>query len=600
MPAQDHMRLTLTKKNWHSVRNGQILICCQAQALRKLQELSNDFKDWNILAPAEFSSALKRLNGFFAIIMHSDERTAIAVDKVRSIPLFYSIDKKEFLIADNANLLQDTSTTGKTRTLKGVDPVSAAEFAAGLYLNGSRTLDRNIRQVQAGEWVELCSSPTAKSVKAHDYFRLSYQFDGKYNGTCFNDSLSEVTNKSIDNFLSIADNRQIVLPLSGGYDSRLLAIKLVERGANNLMAYSYGVNEHCPEVVTAQQVAKTLSIDWIFIPDTQQDWEEAWPTKTRQKFGLNAANLCSFPLVQDWLVVKKLEQTGKLQTSAIFCPGHTGDFVSGGKIPQSIISHTGKLTFNSQFSDDADQALDQLAQLIADREFAHSNINKYRFDIETRIREHLGSPVENTQKVDAEFLVQRLYDWAWRHRQSKYIVNSVRVYEDHGYDWWLPFWDSTFLEFWAHVPLSQLVGQTHYIEYVKTAYAEIAETNYDKSANEPNEALTENAARNLWVRSPLLQKVRAFLPYRVQETASKLKRRIKGARYSNSIMPVPSQPFTQIRSQPTTTSKVRVHSTKYVLPSCPPVDALGLLAQEFVEELLDNDVTCEPTEACTE
>gem|GEM_PF-2565037 len=595
--TEDGLRLSLQRQCWHSVENGQILVCCQTQALPNLQVQTNNFKDWHTLAPTEISATLQQLNGFFAIIMRNEERIVIAVDKVRSIPLFYSINKKEICIGDDANLLRNSNTTGDSDALENIDPVSVAEFTAGLYLNGAHTLDRSIRQVQAGEWVELYSSPANKPVTTHDYFRLNYKFDGVYNESGFNDGISKAINVAVDNMLTITGERQIVLPLSGGYDSRLLAFKLVERGAKNLIAYSYGESEHSPEVATARKVAKSLSIDWIFISDTQDDWEEAWPTETRKKYGLRAANLCSFPLFQDWLVVKKLSQTGKLNDDAIFCPGHTGDFVSGSKIPQTIISHVGKLTYKNRFSDRADEALDQLAQMIAERDFARCNINEHRSEIETRIRENLGSPVDSSQKVDAEFLVQRLYEWAWRHRQAKYIVNSVRVYEDYGYDWWLPFWDSEFLEFWTHVPLSQLLGQSAYIKYVKTAYADILVKNTDESSNEQDEALLENAARNLWVRNPLLRRFRALLPYGVQAIATKLKQRLKRARYSNSILPVPSQPFTKIRSQPTGPSKARVRSDKAVISSCTPVDALGLLALEFVTELLDNGAYSQPTES---
>jgi len=390
LTARDGSLFSFNRKNWYSLANGQILVSCPIKSQINPTELANELKNWQQLSSDTLGRKLRRLNGFFAIILLSEQRTVIAADKIRSIPLFYSFNNNEFRVSDDANSLQELNATAEPDTAADFDPVCATEIASGLYLNGARTLDRNICQVQAGEWVELNSSPTRKSVSAHDYFRLSYQFDGANNNDCFNAGLTKVANQVVDNLLAIACDRQIVLPLSGGYDSRLLAMKLVERGAKNLLAYSYGESAQSPEVSYARQVAKSLSINWIFIPDTQKDWEVAWPTDRRKKYGITAANLCSFPHFQDWLAVKNLNEMGKLDKDAIFCPGHTGDFVSGSKIPQNIISHSGKLTYKSRFSDCADEALGQLAHVIANRDFARCNIKQHRSEIETRIRENLG------------------------------------------------------------------------------------------------------------------------------------------------------------------------------------------------------------------
>ncbi len=63
--------------------------------------------------------------------------------------------------------------------------------------------------------------------------------------------------------------------------------------------------------------------------------------------------------------------------------------------------------------------------------------------------------------------VQGFEYFDWIERQSKFIVNSVRVYEGHGFDWWLPWWDEELLRFWASVPLSLRFGtrlRNHYVD----------------------------------------------------------------------------------------------------------------------------------------
>ena len=47
--------------------------------------------------------------------------------------------------------------------------------------------------------------------------------------------------------------------------------------------------------------------------------------------------------------------------------------------------------------------------------------------------------------------------WEWQERQAKFIVNSVRVYDFWGHDWWMPLWDAGFMRFWQGVPLEFLM-----------------------------------------------------------------------------------------------------------------------------------------------
>jgi hypothetical protein len=78
------------------------------------------------------------------------------------------------------------------------------------------------------------------------------------------------------------------------------------------------------------------------------------------------------------------------------------------------------------------------------------------------VAEALSTPevMSRQQAVDAFEL------WDWQERQAKYIVNAVRLYEYWGYDWWLPLWDSEFVEFWHHVPLRLRLARRRYMQFV--------------------------------------------------------------------------------------------------------------------------------------
>ena len=57
--------------------------------------------------------------------------------------------------------------------------------------------------------------------------------------------------------------------------------------------------------------------------------------------------------------------------------------------------------------------------------------------------------------------------WEWQERQSKYIVNSVRSYEFHGYSWRLPFWSMKFVQFWRETSLNSKYDQSLYKDYLR-------------------------------------------------------------------------------------------------------------------------------------
>ncbi|MCY1237684.1 hypothetical protein D9M72_503920 [compost metagenome] len=88
-------------------------------------------------------------------------------------------------------------------------------------------------------------------------------------------------------------------------------------------------------------------------------------------------------------------------------------------------------------------------------------------ELKARVRTRINEPFEGTAISFAN-----LYElWDWQERQSKYIVNSVRVYEQFSLNWWLPLWDSEFLEFWQLIPLQLRKGRLWYKDWITLEYA---------------------------------------------------------------------------------------------------------------------------------
>ena len=54
----------------------------------------------------ELKKFLRKIDGHFAIVFEKNNKIICAVDEVSSIPIFYYIDKKNFLITPFPNLIK--------------------------------------------------------------------------------------------------------------------------------------------------------------------------------------------------------------------------------------------------------------------------------------------------------------------------------------------------------------------------------------------------------------------------------------------------------------------------------------------------------------
>jgi len=418
--------------------------------------------------PRRLAELLRDVNGFFALAVISKSSATVAVDKMRSIPLFYSVnpEQRRVFISDRAEWLKDQ--LGVTNRV----PMTTQEFLLTGYVTGSDTLYEPIRQVQAGELVRFTASPTGIEVHRERYFELEHDLDQEpapgeaagpavtANGATLDEddpalqglfeAHDEVAVRAVERLIEIADGREIVIPLSGGYDSRLVALLLKRLGHPRVTAFTYGQPGNT-EAVVSKNIAVAIGIPWLFVPYTHELWADYFNSPERHDYYLRSFNLSSVPHLQDWPAVAELKKNGEISENAIFVPGHTGDFISGGHIPldYSKIEEIGQ------------------KRVVADILGKHyvlwpQNRHALYREFGTRIAAHL--PGECRTAAEAANAYER---WDWQERQAKFIVNSVRAYEFWGYDWWLPLWDSEYIDFWSRVPLRYRFDRILYKEYVR-------------------------------------------------------------------------------------------------------------------------------------
>lgn len=394
-----------------------------------------------------WATKLKELKGFFSIFKQVDNAIFAAVDHIRSRPLFYAVNDQDFYLSDSAEWIRQQLNDNE------MDEFAKAEFQLTGYVTGKDTLYKSVKQLQAGE----CLAYTDGKLSVKRYYRFAHREPVTYSQVDWLAKLDVVAKASIQRLIDYANGRQIVVPLSGGYDSRLIATLLKEAGYENILTFSYGV-KGTKEAVYSKAVAENLGLKWHFIEYTEELWQVAWQTKERKCYQLQGSNWTSLAHMQDWLAVKIIKEQGIVENNAVFAPGHC---CVTGLIPSEIIS---KSSWTAK--DTIENLLNKHFNLCP-----VSELNNKEYD-ELLVWNKIKSYLDGANTLDEH--ASKIMEFNWEERQSKYIGNSVRVYEFFGYDWWMPLWDHELTALWEELPLSKRINRELYIDYVMDIYLKMS------------------------------------------------------------------------------------------------------------------------------
>ncbi len=420
------VHIKLSSSSWNESRQGKLKkrgSCLQTIEGFLTAKTTSDVRE-----------QLAAQNGFYALIWQQCNVTYAAVDHVRSIPLFYGLKDQQFYLSDDADWVRE-----KIGNIE-MDPIAKEEFLLAGYVTGRDTLYPDVKQLQAGEFLVINNEGLAPNIHTERYYRFLHTEPKSYDEPLLRQRLEDVTLKAAQRLIEHAAGRQLVLPLSGGYDSRLIATMLKRLGYKNVLCFTYGVPGN-KEAIYSKKVAESLGFDWAFVEYSASHWKLAWRTVEAEQYRRMASNHVSLPHAQDWLAIRELLSTGQITSSSVIVPGHSGDFVAGSHIP--------KFVFKS-----AKHSEESLHQTLVDQHLSNAPKNGMKLAEEKVMSERLSDRIRIPfDSSDVGFA--NLYElWDWQERQAKYIVNSVRVYDQFGLGWWMPLWDREFVKFWHDVPLT--------------------------------------------------------------------------------------------------------------------------------------------------
>jgi asparagine synthase (glutamine-hydrolysing) len=404
-------------------------------------------------SPKDAGLKLREIDGHFAFACKwRGGHVLLAVDRMRTIPLAYGRGLKTWIIDDQALRLRQTLNTEEP------DLDASLEIAMAGYSLGNNSLFKEIKQLQTGE-LAIFESNRPPIIYRYDRYRA---WEAAPESTRENliDQLKCITERIFKKLADDLKGRKVMLPLSAGLDSRLIASGLKHVGYENVQCYAYGLSGNF-EAAASQDIASRLGYSWTFIPYSREDVSACTATSEFRDYLKFADTLCAVPFVQDFLAVRTLRDRGLIPEGAVFINGNSGDFISGGHIQPQM--HHPRRDLDSH----------DLRKLIV--ETALSKHFSLWQDLcnpgnKARIRERLKclidswGPTSLITPKNAHGFYERL---EFESRQAKYVISGERVYEFFGYDWRLPLWDGSYVDFWSRVPLEHKVQQSLYIEFLQ-------------------------------------------------------------------------------------------------------------------------------------
>lgn len=391
----------------------------------------------------EFLYLLKRLNGFFTVIHQVGDACFLAVDLAKSFPLFYGFKSTEtFYLSDDPRWIL------RNLTDRRIDDLSTIEFLLAGYVTGNDTLFLNVKQMQAGEALRVQSRSGKLSASATRYYNYTYRNVLPGRLELLLSMYDDVLVAAFKRLIQLAAGRTIVVPLSGGLDSRLILLMLKRLSYNHVIAYSYGKPGN-RESQIGKKAAAALGIPCEFVPYSNEAWRRWYNSEEMKTYCKMADNLSSTPYVQDWPAVWELQKQQLIPCDSIMTPGYLGT-ASLYYNPHQIWSRRWPIHGH------------EVLKYILDEYMILRDRSRLRSTLEAPLTNKAQRLLRTRASCTAEEAANIYEQWEFQEYFSKFIFNSVRAYEFWGYEWWLPMVDSDVLKFWKRVPLKyRLEKQLH-------------------------------------------------------------------------------------------------------------------------------------------
>jgi asparagine synthase (glutamine-hydrolysing) len=467
------MKILLSKLHWYNnnnvwvtgfIRRGNMYITDN--------KLLNQFSGIGTIS--EFEEILKKANGQFSVILKISGEIWAATDRLRNYPLFYTWLNGDFILSDDCYKLTEELPE------KYLNEAAVDSFLSTGYVLNNLTLINDVFQIEAGEYIRAGDILSRKfyyeiasaTVTEKDFETRAFELNNLIS-VVFQDHLEALSHKFI------------AIPLSGGFDSRLVASMCAKYHPENVLCYTYGTSNN-REVAPAEKVAGRLGFKWINIIYDSELIKGFLHDEIFNNYYPSVSNLSSMFFLQEYFAVKYLKENRIVPEDCVFVNGFSGDMLAGGYLTTAMDNKIEK---------------NKIADLILKEKFDLIKLSSKKESYALKlICEKVPEGLSDAWKV--------FENWEYKEWQSKFIVNSAKVFPFFGYRYVFPLYDNLLLDFFSNLDFNFKLNKKLY-DYVLTEYI-FKGLNLNLS-NELNPVASQKAFQRF------KERIKRFIPFGIKE-----------------------------------------------------------------------------------
>jgi asparagine synthase (glutamine-hydrolysing) len=385
---------------------------------------------------SDFQAKLQDANGLFTVLIKRKYSLWAAIDSARSFPLFYYHQKDFFVITDDPEQLQIDHIP------LVLDEDNAIIFTYSGFVTQNKTLLKDVFQLIAGE--SLCYENGRLKKEFHTEFLTDTFFIQTRNE--LKEELKRILEQVRKRMIKILDGRPVVIPLSGGFDSRLAAYLLKKSNYPNVFCYTFGKKNNI-ELKNAKRTAEKLGYQFCFVNYEKYLNKSLACDPVFKKYVNFAANYCNRFAEQDYYAIRELLDSERIPKDAVFIPGHSG----------AIAGHLLSKAMDKKNFSFARHALEDVFSLVYPRK---KDLRIIRKELEF---------LDNPEKEYPAYLVYE----NWRFQETTSLAsNFSKIWDFFGFEYLFPLWDKELFDFFVHVPFQHKYDKNLYKETLAELFKE--------------------------------------------------------------------------------------------------------------------------------
>jgi len=400
------------------------------------------FTPRNLLLPDDLSLEFLKSRGLPWILLDEGEnRIFVSSGFFSPVPIFYKVSGDLLFVSDN--IFKIIELTG----FDGVDRLASLDFLEFRNTLADRTLALGVRVLEAGKILTFIDGTL--NVKTEYLYLPKERL--KEDLEVLEEHFWKLLRSIFQDYGSVLSRYKIILPLSSGYDSRLIISMLHILGFKNVIVVSYGVKDNYESAV-AKRVAERLGYKYIFIEYSREEWMKI--LKDLPKYLLRVSQLFRTPNIQELISTNLLhEKLCEKYDKFIFIPGHISDIVKG------------KTILNEALLSDN---IKELAHAIMNHfsvfhppysEFVLHELELYLKKLLKEVRNYYGGSKPSMLDLAEIF--------HWREVPFKFVSTQMSPYNLYGFKYFVPLWDRRLVQFLMSIPTEIKWRQNFYINFLR-------------------------------------------------------------------------------------------------------------------------------------